>query len=60
MNEKTVTFSQAGNGQYNLMIQDKTGRVLLNKRGISRREAMFEIDRNVNEETEARHGNAEQ
>ena len=50
MNDKTVTFSQAGDGKYNVLIQDKNGRVIVNKRGISRREAMFEIDQRVNEE----------
>lgn len=50
MNDKTVTFSQAGDGKYNVLIQDKNGRVIVNRRGISRREAMFEIDQHVNEE----------
>ena len=57
MNDKTVTFSQAGDGKYNVLIQDKNGRVIVNKRGISRREAMFEIDQHVNEEE--RDGTAE-
>lgn len=60
MNDKTVTFSQAGNGMYNVMIQNRAGRVIVNKRGISRREAMFIIEQNVTDETEMEHGNTEQ
>lgn len=60
MNDKTVTFSQAGNGKYNVMIQNRAGRVIVNKRGVSRREAMFIIEQNVTDETEMEHGNTEQ